>query len=146
MIERTYCHVCGASRRNAGALATHIRYCADTQDRLARRSRREGACLIWTGQRTTRDYGVTFVGGRRWSVHRLAWTLQNGEIPAGLFVLHRCDRPLCFEHSHLFLGTHTDNMRDCAAKGRYRLQKHPELSAVLSDARREHRNAEKPTA
>jgi hypothetical protein len=33
-------------------------------------------------------------------------------------VLHRCDVRLCVRFSHLFLGTHQDNMSDMAAKGR----------------------------
>ena len=50
--------------------------------------------------------------------HRLSFTLENGEIPDRLLVLHRCDVPLCVRPSHLFCGTHLDNHRDCQAKGR----------------------------
>jgi hypothetical protein len=42
--------------------------------------------------------------------------LRKGEIPKGLFVLHRCDNRKCVRH--LFLGTQLDNVRDCIAKGR----------------------------
>jgi HNH endonuclease len=51
--------------------------------------------------------------------HRFAWSIANGKpVPDGLFVLHRCDVPLCVNPDHLFLGTQLDNMRDCARKGR----------------------------
>ena len=51
-------------------------------------------------------------------MHRLAWIEAHGPIPDGLFVLHQCDNPSCFEVEHLFLGTHAENMRDMATKRR----------------------------
>ncbi len=52
--------------------------------------------------------------------HRAAWRLFKSEIPGGLFVLHKCDNPLCVNPTHLFLGTQTDNMSDMHGKKRGR--------------------------
>jgi hypothetical protein len=46
------------------------------------------------------------------------WTLVNGPIPDGLFVLHRCDRPLCVRPEHLYLGSAQDNSANLRAPGR----------------------------
>jgi hypothetical protein len=58
------------------------------------------------------------MNGREHGAHRALWMLTNGPIPAGLFVLHRCDNPPCCNPDHLFLGTPADNMRDMSEKGR----------------------------
>lgn len=51
----------------------------------------------------------------------IAWISQHGEVPAGMYVLHRCDNPECSRPDHLFLGTQGDNMRDRASKHRDKL-------------------------
>jgi hypothetical protein len=80
-------------------------------------------CLLWEGAVQRYGYGHIRVGGRKGrnvSVHRLVWEEANGPIPLGLHVLHQCDVPACVNINHLFLGTHSDNMRDMWNKGRVR--------------------------
>lgn len=88
----------------------------------------ETGCWIWTGditgdkQGTKQPYGRMKADlngeNRSWLAHRASWVLANGPIPDGLFVCHKCDVTLCVNPDHLFLGTHTDNMRDMAQKNR----------------------------
>lgn len=63
-------------------------------------------------------YGRIYKDGRNVTTHRASWELANGTIPAGLWVLHRCDNPPCVNPAHLFLGTNRDNIADRHAKGR----------------------------
>jgi hypothetical protein len=79
---------------------------------------RSDGCWEWTGKRAN-GYGrfVTPPGRRMWGAHRFSWIVANGPIPDGLWVLHHCDNKPCVRPDHLFLGTHTDNMRDAWRKG-----------------------------
>src|SRR4029077_20972173 len=62
------------------------------------------------------DYGYFGFQGKIQRAHRVSWILTFGEIPDGLFVLHKCDTPLCVRPDHLFLGTQQDNVDDMARK------------------------------
>lgn len=79
---------------------------------------KSGECWNWIATRSGNGYGSIKYLGKDCGAHRVSWILASGEIPKGMFVLHRCDNPPCVNPKHLFLGTNADNMRDMQQKGR----------------------------
>lgn len=75
------------------------------------------SCWLWSAS-TKGGYGCFGVDGKTLSSHRISWEIVNGKIPDGMDCLHKCDVPSCVNPSHLFIGTHKDNMDDMSIKGR----------------------------
>jgi hypothetical protein len=71
-------------------------------------------CWEWQAARDGCGYGK--LGDDR--AHRVSWRIHHGEIPDGMFVLHRCDNPCCVNPSHLYVGTKKDNAQDRERRGR----------------------------
>jgi hypothetical protein len=71
-------------------------------------------CWLWLGAEHPQGYG-------RWKdeyAHREVYRMLVGPIPPGADLCHKCDTPLCVNPSHMFLGTTSDNLRDCVKKAR----------------------------
>jgi hypothetical protein len=98
-------------------------YSSTIQQRLdAGRIPGPNGCLVWIKARSPFGYGRIGRGARGTGyevTHRVAWELEHGPIPEGMFVLHHCDSPPCSNVDHLFLGTLSDNTQDMLAKGRH---------------------------
>ncbi|MFA6325045.1 MAG: HNH endonuclease [Candidatus Paceibacterota bacterium] len=75
-------------------------------------------CWNWLGSKSSKGYGRFKIKGKLYSPHRISYELINGPIPKGMFICHKCDNPACVNPGHLFLGTQSDNMKDCFKKGR----------------------------
>ena len=91
-------------------------------DRFWSKTEAQGDCLVFKSYYDKDGYGrYRMDGGRsapKMKAHRAAWIFTHGEIPDGMFVLHKCDNPPCVKPEHLFLGTHKENMKDMTRKGR----------------------------
>lgn len=74
-------------------------------------------CWEWHGAWGWGGYGV-FKLGKMQTSHRASYQIFKGEIPKGLWVLHKCDVRKCVNPDHLFLGTCSDNTIDKLSKGR----------------------------
>jgi len=97
----------------------------------------EGVCWDWTSNVVGRPgflYGQLCVHGKSVYAHRYAYELEHGPIPAGLHILHACDRPICVRASHLRVGTHADNLRDAASKNRFNVPRPNHARRKLTEA------------
>lgn len=123
-----FCVACGKKRTHGKTFCSYR--CSNTNrqgtpsERFWKRVDKTdpSGCWLWTG-RKQHGYGQFDTDGDCILSHRYSWGLANGTIPdgnsrEGLCVLHKCDVPACVNPSHLFLGTHIDNMNDKMAKGR----------------------------
>jgi hypothetical protein len=100
----------------------------DPDDHLAerfwKRVDRKGAdeCWPWTGPVSQRGYGMITLRSKPVRATHIAMKLDGRDRPDGLHALHTCDNPVCVNPSHLWWGTHVENMHDMIAKGRSRLK------------------------
>lgn len=83
-------------------------------ERLEANSEMVGECRVWTGTRDSCGYGKIGVKGKKLMVHRVAYELEVGPIPPGLFIDHICHNRACIRPSHLQSVTHKVNVENRA--------------------------------
>jgi hypothetical protein len=112
-------------------------------ERLDHYTDKSGDCWLWTGTQDGKGYGLIWDNDRKSNryAHVVAFERVHGSVPEGAVVRHFiCDTPLCVRHTHLLLGTHTDNHRDMTEKRRNaRGSSHGQTSlteAMVRDIRR----------
>lgn len=122
------CVICGRTKMLPPSIVKTRRYCSiacrsaaervTAIDRFWANVDKSEDCWFWLGGRDRDGYGEACFDGKKIRAHRLSWTLEFGDRPGNLGVLHKCDTPPCVRPSHLFLGNNADNVRDRIAKGR----------------------------
>jgi hypothetical protein len=87
-------------------------------DRIETRWKKDGSCWRWLGSFYPGGYGKVHVNRVAFGAHVIMYRLFHPEADTYLSVLHTCDNKWCVNPKHLFLGTHSENMRDMQLKGR----------------------------
>lgn len=127
MRPKMFCSLCERPAHAYGLCDTHYHqqkrfgamFSPPTADeRFWSKVQKTDGCWLWTATRKPGWYGKFRFNGKQENAHRVAYILTYGTIPDGLWVLHRCDNPLCVRPDHLYLGTHQDNVRDRQERGR----------------------------
>ncbi len=77
-------------------------------------------CWGWRGSFFQNGYPQLWHNNTNMKGNRLSWEINRGPIPEGMMVLHTCDNKGCVNPSHLYLGTHTENMKDASKRGRHK--------------------------
>lgn len=128
--ERCYCsHACSAKAQKEQRQDVMERFLSHVNKESGHIApNMDTQCWLWTGALQKNGYAAFVLESRGSNVraltapaHRASWILHNGNIEhRNIYVCHRCDVRHCVRPDHLFLGTPTDNVRDCITKGRYK--------------------------
>ena len=78
-------------------------------------------CWNWTSKIAPSGYGIFRTGdnhGISRLSHRVAYYLSRGILLPDASICHSCDNKRCCNPTHLFSGTHQENMDDMVSKAR----------------------------
>ena len=87
------------------------------KERFWSRVRKTSGCWLWEGASGGAGHGRIWLNGKFVQATHVSLLLAGNPLPEGMWALHRCDNPPCVRPSHLFAGTHSDNIRDAIKKG-----------------------------
>jgi len=125
-------HYSARKGRAVKRLSKHTDTLAERFERYVERDPSSG-CGLWSGCSSGSwgtGYGTITFRGRVYKAHRLSLMLAGRDLATDQLACHSCDTPLCVNPSHLWVGTHADNMADMVSKGRHRAGMVPRGSAV----------------
>ena len=70
----------------------------------------DGECMIYSGSKNEKGYGLIFVGTGTKRVHRLWWQAHGRTIPRGKQLDHLCGNRACVRLDHLEVVTNRTNV------------------------------------
>ena len=86
---------------------------------LSNTERVPGGCLMWTGPKNPKGYGIFWDGKRQVLAHRWIFIEKYGFAPK--VVRHDCDTPSCVDWVGCLLpGSQADNIRDAVDRRRFK--------------------------
>ncbi len=91
---------------------------------------RTESCWLWQASKNNKGYGRYCINAQVIYAHRFSYLLHTGILSDTLEVLHRCDNPACVNPTHLWLGTHQENMRDSVQKQRAALGEYNGMASM----------------
>lgn len=113
--KKRFCSLICSSRTKSKYFKDPI---AKLKNIIAETNKIESGCFELTRSVGGDGYGTVMISGKHLRTHRAVYHYLIGNIPEGLYVLHKCDNPKCINPDHLFLGTGKDNAIDMVNKGR----------------------------
>jgi hypothetical protein len=90
-------------------------------------------CWEWTARVNNKGRGSFHHDGKDQLAPRVSFFLETGRYPVPC-ACHKCDNPTCVRFSHLFEGTHADNLHDASIKNRFPDRKGERNSRALLSA------------
>lgn len=122
--KRRRCKICTLARRKGTfvPLTPTERFWARVDKSLGQGP--QGECWQWLDTERF-GYGQVDIDGKRQMAHRYSYELVIGPVPAGLFLRHKCDNPICVNPDHLTPGTHQQNMDDMVERRRHKTHREP---------------------
>lgn len=118
----------------------HPNYSQKTFDKIIQQCNHlENGCVIFTGCKDNDGYGKIGTGSKHhrknYLVHRWMYEYLHGiKLKKEICICHTCDTPNCINYSHLFCGTHLDNMQDKVNKNRqakgFQIKKKKKLTSI----------------
>lgn len=79
-------------------------------------------CWLWSGAKTSANYGIISLGGKHVAAHRLSWCIHNNTELSQLtredYITHDCDNPPCVNPNHLKRGGGVSNNLETTLRNR----------------------------